>query len=272
MTRSNASTSWPAPGTSESNREGRLLAESSRPLLLFETLLPIRFYLPRADVIVDLEPTDTVSYCAYKGRASYFSVPNGPADVAWTYHQPLREAEPVPDHVAFFNERVDIIVEGGRRERPSHAVVRLTALATSRRKNGKLADITGPGITDRWGVTCSDLGASIIAPNGTLVSVFGDTFSGNRVGHGDWRSPVILIGTGDANHPISYQRAGGADPEYAQQLWRYPHRTVKSGRPRRGISTVIPSDLLRVGDTLYLHAIVNRGFGNVVWTEIWQIG
>ena len=98
--------------------EGRLLAESSRPLLLFETLLPVRFYLPRADVVVTLEPTDTVSYCAYKGRASYFSVPDGPPDVAWTYHQPLREAEPVTDHVAFFNERVDIIVDGGRRERP----------------------------------------------------------------------------------------------------------------------------------------------------------
>jgi uncharacterized protein (DUF427 family) len=98
--------------------EGRLLAESSRPLLLFETLLPVRCYLPRADVVANLQPTDTVSYCAYKGRASYFSVPNGPADVAWTYHQPLREAEPVTDHVAFFNERVDIIVEGGRRERP----------------------------------------------------------------------------------------------------------------------------------------------------------
>jgi len=98
--------------------EGRLLAESSRPLLLFETLLPVRFYLPRADVVVDLELTDTVSYCAYKGRASYFSVPDGPADVAWTYHQPLREAEPVTDRIAFFNERVDVIVDGGRRERP----------------------------------------------------------------------------------------------------------------------------------------------------------
>lgn len=94
--------------------EGRLLAESSRPLLLFETLLPVRVYLPRADVVVDLEPTDTVSYCAYKGRASYFSVPDGPADVAWTYHQPLREAEPVTDRIAFFNERVDIVVDGGR--------------------------------------------------------------------------------------------------------------------------------------------------------------
>jgi uncharacterized protein (DUF427 family) len=98
--------------------EGRLLAESSRPLLLFETLLPVRYYLPRADVVVDLEPTDTVSYCAYKGRASYFSVADGPSDVAWTYHEPLREAEPVRDHIAFFNERVDVIVDGQHRERP----------------------------------------------------------------------------------------------------------------------------------------------------------
>jgi hypothetical protein len=143
-------------------------------------------------------------------------------------------------------------------------------VATAHRKDGKLADLTGPGITDRWGATCADLGASVIAPNGTLVSVFGDTFSGNRVGEGDWRSPVILIGTGDASHPISYHRAGGVNPEFAQQLWRYTHRTGRAGRPRRGISTVIPSDLLRVGDSLYLHAIVNRGFGNVVWTEIWR--
>jgi hypothetical protein len=143
-------------------------------------------------------------------------------------------------------------------------------VAAAHRREGKLADITGPGLTDRWGVNCTDLGASVIAPNGTLVSVFGDTFSGNSVGQGDWRSPVILIGTGDAHHAINYHRAGGADPEFAQQLWRYRHRTGASGRPHRGISTVIPSDLLRVGDTLYLHAIVNRGFGNVVWTEIWR--
>ncbi|HJT93052.1 MAG TPA: DUF427 domain-containing protein, partial [Mycobacterium sp.] len=69
--------------------DGRLLAESSRPMLLFETLLPVRFYLPREDVVCRLEPSDTVSYCAYKGRASYYSVPDGPKDVAWTYHEPL---------------------------------------------------------------------------------------------------------------------------------------------------------------------------------------
>jgi len=98
--------------------QGRLLAESSRPLLLFETSLPTRFYLPPADVVVGLEPTESISYCAYKGRASYFSAPDGPADVAWTYRDPLREAEPVRDHIAFFNERVDVIVDGHHRRRP----------------------------------------------------------------------------------------------------------------------------------------------------------
>lgn len=133
---------------------------------------------------------------------------------------------------------------------------------------GKVTDITGPGITDRWGVTCADLGASVRAPNGTLVSVFGDTFSGNKVGRGDWRSPVLLIGTGDAGHEIRYHRAGGDDSHYARQLWRYAHSGA--GLFTHGISTVIPSDLLRVDDALYLHSIVNRGFGNVVWTEIWR--
>ncbi|QZA07865.1 DUF4185 domain-containing protein [Mycolicibacter heraklionensis] len=140
----------------------------------------------------------------------------------------------------------------------------------ARNAPGKLADVTGPGITDRWGVTCADLGASVLAPNGTLVSVFGDTFAGERVGQGDWRSPVILIGTGDAGHRVRYQRAGGTDAHYARQLWHYRHREPASRLDRYAISTVIPSDLLRVEQMLYLHAIVNRGFGTVAWTEIWQ--
>ena len=136
--------------------------------------------------------------------------------------------------------------------------------------DGKVVDITGPGITERWGVTCTDLGASVIAPNGKLVSVFGDTFAGHKVGEGDWRSPVVLIGRGDADHEIVYERAGGPDPEYARQLWRSHHDAAASGWRRGGISTVIPSDLLRVGESIYLHAIVNKGFGTVSWTEIWR--
>ena len=110
----------------------------------------------------------------------------------------------------------------------------------------KVVDMTGPGLTDRWGVTCTDLGACVLAPNGKLVSVFGDTFSGRKVGEGDWRSPVILIGTGDADHEIVYERAGGDDPDDARQLWHYVHDDVATGWTRGGISTVIPSDLLRV--------------------------
>ena len=136
--------------------------------------------------------------------------------------------------------------------------------------NGKVVDLTGPRRTSRWGVTCTDLGASVVAPNGKLVSVFGDTFSGRKVGQGDWRSPVVLIGTGDADHEIVYERAGGEDPNYACQLWHYIHDDAATDWTKSGISTVIPSDLLRVDDAIYLHAIVNRGFGNVIWTEIWR--
>ena len=60
----------------------------------------------------------------------------------------------------------------GQRLRPAAAVPLL---------NGKVADLTGPGLTSRFGVTCTDLGASVVAPNGKLVSVFGDTFAGFHV-------------------------------------------------------------------------------------------
>jgi hypothetical protein len=88
---------------------------------------------------------------------------------------------------------------------------------------GYVGDITGPGITDTWGVTCTDLGVSAVAPNGKLVSVFGDTFSGSAVGQGDWRAPVALLGTGDTNNRIQYDDAAGANTAYAQQLWAYVH-------------------------------------------------
>jgi uncharacterized protein (DUF427 family) len=101
--------------------DGQLLAESSRPMLLFETLLPTRYYLPREDVRAELVPSDTVTLCAYKGRASYWSVRTGGrsvADLAWTYEEPLHDAERVRGLVAFFNERVDVILDGERQERP----------------------------------------------------------------------------------------------------------------------------------------------------------
>ncbi|MGV0792004.1 DUF427 domain-containing protein [Mycolicibacterium sp. XJ1819] len=99
--------------------DGVLLAESSRPMLLFETKLPVRFYLPRDDVVAPLERSDTTTFCAYKGRASYYSLPDGPRDVAWTYHEPLHDALLVRGRVCFFDERVDVVVDGERRQRPA---------------------------------------------------------------------------------------------------------------------------------------------------------
>jgi hypothetical protein len=145
-----------------------------------------------------------------------------------------------------------------------------TRAAAVAEPDGKMADISGPGISDHWGVTATDLGACVIAPNGKLVAVFGDTFSGSRVGEGEWRSPVVLIGTGDAQHPITWERAGGPNPDFAEQLWFYVHDATRPRWTHGGISTVLPSDLLRVDDTLYLHVMVNRGFPEVIWTELWR--
>jgi uncharacterized protein (DUF427 family) len=97
--------------------DGELLAESTRAVLLFETSLPTRFYLPREDVKAQARPSDKRTICAYKGHASYFSFDAG-EDLAWTYEDPLPEAAPVTGLVAFFDELVDVTLDGERRERP----------------------------------------------------------------------------------------------------------------------------------------------------------
>ncbi len=101
--------------------DGAVLADSSRPTLLFETMLPTRYYLPREDIQTELIPSETRSVCAYKGQASYASVAVGGqllTDIAWTYEQPLREASQVRGLLAFFDERVDVVLDGTRLDRP----------------------------------------------------------------------------------------------------------------------------------------------------------
>jgi uncharacterized protein (DUF427 family) len=97
---------------------GEVLAESTNPYLLFEPPLPVRYYLPREDVRTDLlRPSDRITFCAYKGQASYWSFADEEA-LVWSYLQPLRDAVEVTGRMAFFNERVDIVVDGARAERP----------------------------------------------------------------------------------------------------------------------------------------------------------
>ena len=114
-------TCCPAPGRCGSRSTVPCIAESTRPQLVFETMLPTRFYLPREDVTVGLHPSELVTYCAYKGRAAYLSPDvDSPVatDLAWTYENPLHDADEVRGMIAFFTERIDLFVDGRAIDRP----------------------------------------------------------------------------------------------------------------------------------------------------------
>ena len=103
--------------------KGVVLAESSAPALLFETGLPTRYYLNRTALNhAHLVPSDTVTKCPYKGTTSAYwtAVVDGRRhpDIAWSYDFPTREVLPIAGMVAFYNERVDITVDGRRLVRP----------------------------------------------------------------------------------------------------------------------------------------------------------
>ncbi|TMR93510.1 DUF427 domain-containing protein [Nonomuraea basaltis] len=98
--------------------DGVTVADSRSARILFETGLPARYYLPKTDVRLDLlEHTDTVTHCPYKGSAEYWSV-NGKKDLAWSYPTPLPESERIAGLVAFYNEKLDIYIDGELEERP----------------------------------------------------------------------------------------------------------------------------------------------------------
>jgi uncharacterized protein (DUF427 family) len=99
--------------------DGTLLAETDRALALFESNLPSRWYLPIEDVRAELEPSDTITRCPYKGTASYYSVKlEGGKDLVWYYEQPIAEVGRIKGLVCFFNEKVDIELDGELQERP----------------------------------------------------------------------------------------------------------------------------------------------------------
>ncbi len=102
---------------------GEKVADSSAPVLLLEPGHPLRYYLPKMDVRMDLlAPSETLSRCPYKGRANYYSVETGSGlleDAAWCYKYPTTESAAVAGLVCFFNERVDAIhVDGEEIEKP----------------------------------------------------------------------------------------------------------------------------------------------------------
>jgi uncharacterized protein (DUF427 family) len=103
--------------------DGAVLADTHSPVLLFETGLPTRYYIDRTDVSMQyLVPSETQTVCPYKGVTSaYWSVRVGEAihaDLAWMYQYPLGAVSRVAGLIAFYNEKVDIEVDGVRLPRP----------------------------------------------------------------------------------------------------------------------------------------------------------
>jgi uncharacterized protein (DUF427 family) len=103
--------------------DGVTIAESSSPRLLFETGLPVRYYVPKPHVHMELlEATETVSSCPYKGDARWWSVrtPTGfHEDVAWSYPSPFAESQRIAGMVAFYSEKVDVYVGGVLQKPPA---------------------------------------------------------------------------------------------------------------------------------------------------------
>jgi uncharacterized protein (DUF427 family) len=115
MTRGHQITITPSDRHVEVRVDGVTVAESDRPVLLDETGLPTRYYLPREDVHMELlTRTDHGSTCPFKGQASYWSVTvDGDThdNLVWSYESPIPEAEGITGLLAFYNDQVELIVK-----------------------------------------------------------------------------------------------------------------------------------------------------------------
>ncbi len=102
--------------------QGAVLAETTHARALFEGSFPLtRFYIPRADVRAELRPGSLETACAYKGRATHYTAVLGDLelpDIAWSYEDPLTDATEVSQLVAFYRERLDVLIDGEKQPRP----------------------------------------------------------------------------------------------------------------------------------------------------------
>src|ERR1700680_2767942 len=97
---------------------GQVIADTREALTLQEASYPAVQYVPRKDVDMTLlARTSQVTYCPYKGDASYYSIPAGgerSTNAVWTYEEPYEAVAPIRDHLAFYSDRVDSIDERSR--------------------------------------------------------------------------------------------------------------------------------------------------------------
>ena len=107
--------------TVEVGLDGVTLATTNGAQLLYETLLPVRYYIPPEDVRLDLlEESPKLTVCPYKGQASYWSYPDSDQgrNLAWSYDRRYRDAAQIHGLISFYNERVDLTVDGVLQPRP----------------------------------------------------------------------------------------------------------------------------------------------------------
>ena len=98
--------------------DGETVASSRQPRILFETSLPPRYYLPLSDVRLDrLRPSATTTSCPYKGTATYWSIGDH-EDIVWIYRTTLPESQKVTGMACFYNEKVDLLIDGELQARP----------------------------------------------------------------------------------------------------------------------------------------------------------
>jgi uncharacterized protein (DUF427 family) len=95
------------------HHRGRRLAASDRAILVDEQDHALVCYFPRSDVDVTvLLPIPThKTHCPFKGDADYWALPESPGQpVAWSYAEPYNEVAALAGHVAFYQDRVDVIL------------------------------------------------------------------------------------------------------------------------------------------------------------------
>ncbi len=97
--------------------DGEVVATSDRPVLLEETGIPTRYYLPREDVTAEVRGIELSTHCPFKGDASYWTIDAGGRThdgIAWSYEDPFPAAGEIEGHLSFFPDRAEVLVDGER--------------------------------------------------------------------------------------------------------------------------------------------------------------
>lgn len=123
----------------------------------------------------------------------------------------------------------------------------------------RMGEITSPALTGQWGAGATDLGIPAVVPDGRLLTIFGDTFDGDAALVGDNRAPIGLYA--DPGRPLADGLAwtGAVGGDVAHELVPYD----------LPVTTMLPGDIIRLGETLYLWLMANHGFGSVDHAEVW---